>query len=267
MIVKKQNRRFTLMAVGEKGSGRSSFFNTLIGKQIISSKKQEEIDLYMLNLDCEGVSQRMTLIDMPGFGETLDDSGLQETICDFIKAQLDMFIAEESKIRRNPKYEDTRVHCMLYFVPSTSSGLKDKDIMFLKKVSGLVNIIPVISKADGLSVLERAEMKERVTEQMKYYGIEMFDLDDPDLCATPSVANNLNRLVPFLIISANKASPELRVKSCKWGDINIDNSSHCDVAALRELLLSTHINGLIDYTASEIYESYRATVLESGIRK
>ncbi|AFN83738.1 septin [Encephalitozoon romaleae SJ-2008] len=267
MIVRRQNRRFTIMAAGPKGSGKSSFFNTLIGKEIVTSKGQEGIDLYMLNLDCEGIMQRITLIDTPGFGETLDDTEIQETICNFIKAQLDMFIAEESKIRRNPKYEDTRVHCLLYFIPSTSFGLKNRDIVFLKKVSGLVNIIPVISKSDGLSITERIEVKRQVVEQMRHYNISIFDLDDPEIYSSPTAGNDLNSLVPFMIVSADGENLESRVRNYQWGSVSIDNPEHCDLPALRELLLSTHIYGLIDYTASEIYENYRAAVLESEIKK
>lgn len=267
MIVRRQNRRFTIMAAGPKGSGKSSFFNTLIGKEIVTSRSQEGIDLYMLNLDCEGITQRITLIDTPGFGDTLDDREIQETICNFIKAQLDMFISEESKIRRNRKYEDTRVHCLLYFIPSTSSGLKNRDVMFLKRVSGLVNIIPVISKSDGLSTSERSEFKRRVMEQIRYYGISVFDLDDPELYSSPATGNDLNALLPFLIVSADRGDLDSRTRSCQWGDIAIDNPSHCDLSALRELLLSTHIYGLIDYTASEIYENYRASILENAMKK
>lgn len=255
------------MAAGPKGSGKSSFFNTLIGKEIITSKGQEGIDLYMLNLDCEGIMQRITLIDTPGFGETFDDTEIQETICNFIKAQLDMFITEESKIRRNPKYEDTRVHCLLYFIPSTSFGLKNRDIVFLKKISGLVNIIPVISKADGLSISERIEIKKQVIRQLKYYKIPTFNLDDPELYSSPTAGNDLNSLVPFLIISADGENLDSRARNYQWGKVSIDNPEHCDLPALRELLLSTHIYGLIDHTAGEIYESYRAAVLESGMKK
>ncbi|AFM98974.1 septin [Encephalitozoon hellem ATCC 50504] len=267
MIVRRQNRRFTIMAAGPKGSGKSSFFNTLIGKEIVTSKGQEGIDLYMLNLDCEGIMQRITFVDTPGFGDALDDTEIQETICNFIKAQLDMFITEESKIRRNPKYEDTRVHCLLYFIPSTSFGLKNRDIVFLKKVSGLVNIIPVISKSDGLSITERIEVKRQVMEQLRYYNISIFDLDDPEVYSSPTAGNDLNSLVPFMVVSADRENLESRTRNYQWGSVNIDNPEHCDFPALRELLLSTHIYGLIDYTASEIYENYRAAVLESGIKR
>lgn len=254
------------MVAGSRGSGKSSFLNTLIGKEIITSKNQSGIDLYMLNLDCEGVTQKITLIDTPGFGGTLNDNGIQETICSFIKSQFDMFMAEEAKVRRNPKYEDTRVHCIVYFIPSTSSSLKNTDIVFLKRICKLVNIIPIISKSDGLTIAERIEIKSKIMAQMTYYGIPTFDLDDPELYSAPANGNNLNSLIPFLVVSADHQESKSRCRNYQWGSVNIDNPGHCDLPALRELLLSTHIYGLIDYTASELYENYRAAVLE-GNRK
>lgn len=265
MIVRRQHRRFTLMAAGAHGSGRSSFFNTLIGKDIVA-QKDSGIDLYMLSIDCEGVTQKITLIDTPGFGETLDDTDTQNSICSFIRTQFNLFMAEEAKIRRNPKYEDSRVHCLLYFIPATSSGLKNTDVVFLKKVSSLVNIIPVISKCDGLATSERMDLKRRVVEQMHYYGIPLFDLDNPDLHAPPASGNNLNAMLPFLIVSAD-TRPPFRTRNYLWGSMSIDNPAHSDLPTLRELLLSTHIQGLIDYTASELYENYRVAALEGSAQQ
>ncbi|MCA9750340.1 MAG: 50S ribosome-binding GTPase, partial [Romboutsia sp.] len=160
MITRRQNSRFSIMVAGPKGSGKSSFFNSIIGKEIVKNENSNEINIYMLNLECNGINQKISLIDTPGFGESFNDNSLQESIITYIKEQYDLFIMEENKIRRNSKYEDTRVHCLLYFIPSTSGGLKHNDIAFLRKISHLTNIIPVISKADGLTSIETERMKK-----------------------------------------------------------------------------------------------------------
>jgi cell division control protein 11 len=266
MMIKRQNRRFIIMAAGRKGSGKSSFFNTLIGKDIVKNADSGGIDIYTLSIDCDGVMQRVTLIDTPGFGMTLSDTEIQESIASYIKAQFNMFIAEESKIRRDPKFEDTRIHCLLYFISSASSGLKSTDIAFLKSVSPLVNIIPIISKADGLTINERRTMKAKVMEQLSHHKIPTFDLESQELYANPVGGSSLNELVPFLVVSADFGDPGTKSKDCQWGLVNIDNHEHCDFMALREILLSTHTSSLAEYTASELYENYRSAYLEKEAR-
>ena len=37
----------------------------------------------------------------------------------YIESQFDDVLAQESMIKRNPKFQDNRVHCCLYFIPPT----------------------------------------------------------------------------------------------------------------------------------------------------
>jgi hypothetical protein len=57
-------------------------------------------------------------------------------------------MSQEDFLRR-----DERIHCLFYFLSPHS--LKEIDKEFLKKVSSIVPIIPVIAKADTLTVVER----------------------------------------------------------------------------------------------------------------
>ena len=36
-----------------------------------------------------------------------------------LERQYDDVLAEESRIKRNPRFRDDRVHCLLYFIPPT----------------------------------------------------------------------------------------------------------------------------------------------------
>lgn len=46
-----------------------------------------------------------------------------------LERQYDDVLAEESRIKRNPRFRDDRVHCLLYFIPPTGhscvSGLHE----------------------------------------------------------------------------------------------------------------------------------------------
>ena len=53
--------------------------------------------------------QRLTLIS---FAE----------IVGYLERQYDDILAEESRIKRNPRFRDNRVHAMLYFITPTGHG-------------------------------------------------------------------------------------------------------------------------------------------------
>ncbi|CAG2100814.1 unnamed protein product [Medioppia subpectinata] len=156
--------------------------------------------------------------------------------------QFDSLLKEESKIRRDPKHADTRVHCLLYFIPSTGNGLTHRDLCFLSRVNNLVNVIPVISKADGLTTTETEKNEEFLSQSI-------LDL-------------KLNSVVPFTIINPEEYSID-RVRMHACGPIEVDNPSNNDSSIIREIILSSHLDTLIEVTSSEIYENYRMEVLES----
>lgn len=40
-------------------------------------------------------------------------------ISSYLERQYDDILAEESRIKRNPRFRDNRVHALLYFIPPT----------------------------------------------------------------------------------------------------------------------------------------------------
>lgn len=42
-----------------------------------------------------------------------------QEILSYLELQYDHILAEESRIRRNPRFKDQRVHALLYFIPPT----------------------------------------------------------------------------------------------------------------------------------------------------
>lgn len=87
-------------------------------------------------------------------------------LLEFLERQFDKVFEEEQRIHRNPKFEEHRVHALLYFLEPTALGLKQFDIDFMKLLASRVNVIPVIAKADGLTVKERESFKTKVRAQL-----------------------------------------------------------------------------------------------------
>ena len=218
----------------------------------------------MINLDNDGIKQKVSLIDTPGFGISKNDELLQESIVDYIKEQFDLYIQEESKVRRNPKYEDSRIHCLLYFIPSSASGLKQRDIAFLQKINGLVNIIPIISKADGLSIEEYTGMKENIKDQLKFYEIQTFDFEQEDFPSSLK-SKEFNKRLPLASICSNDAEVSVRLHPA--GEIDLFNPGNCDLTLIREIFLNMYLDLFIETTSNELYEKYRADFLESALHE
>lgn len=267
MITRRNNRRFSLMVCGSKGSGKSALFNSLINKEIVGASGSKEVEVYIINLDCEGLFQKITFVDTPGFGDSMNDEELYNTVVEYIKNQFDIYIDEETKIRRNAKFEDTRVHCLIYLIPATGNGLKQRDIEFLKKINNLVNIIPVISKAEGYNSSELSSVKQLIKNQLEYYQINIFNFDNEDLIPTETVNERLNSYLPFSCVFPEKLNEESRTRNHYSGVIDVDDPSQNDYSRLRDAILQTHTEALIETTDTVLYENYRATTLENMIQE
>ena len=92
-----------------------------------------------LELDDDGTRISLTVVDTPGFGDQIDnearygsafclDKFAPVTICSFseiveyLEREYDNILAEESRIKRNPRFKDNRVHVLLYFITPTGHG-------------------------------------------------------------------------------------------------------------------------------------------------
>jgi septin 3/9/12 len=58
--------------------------------------------------------------------------------------------------------------------------LKPIDIVVLKKLSDVVNVVPVIAKSDSLTLEERAAFKERIKEEFAFHSLKMYPYDNDE---------------------------------------------------------------------------------------
>lgn len=65
---------------------------------------------------------------------------------------------------RDRYIQDTRIHCCLFFINPTGHSLRPIDVIVLKKLSEVVNVVPVIAKSDSLSLEERENFKQKVAD-------------------------------------------------------------------------------------------------------
>ncbi|EGW34841.1 uncharacterized protein SPAPADRAFT_132435 [Spathaspora passalidarum NRRL Y-27907] len=225
-------------------------------------------------LDDDNMKLFLNIIDTPGFGENLNNEICFVEIENYLKQQFDLVLAEETRIKRNPRFVDTRVHVMLYFITPTGHGLREIDIQCMKRLSKYVNIIPVIGKADSFTSDELQFFKQQIRIDIEKFNIPTFQFDsflneydeeeDYDLIQESKF---LASLQPFAVVCSEDTfevsdgaggKPKIvTARQYPWGLVDINDTRYSDFSILRSVLLGSHLQDLKDLTHDFLYETYR----------
>ncbi|XP_062999065.1 septin-12 isoform X2 [Elgaria multicarinata webbii] len=270
---------FNILVVGQSGLGKSTMVNTLF-KSKVSRKSscpgyEERIPKTVQLLSVthvveeKGVKMKLTVTDTPGFGDQINNQNCWEPIMEYINEQYERYLREEILINRKRKIPDTRVHACVYFVPPTGHWLRPLDLEFMRRLSKITNVVPVIAKADTLTLEERAEFKQRVQKDLKVHGIHVYPQvdfdDDPD---DRLLNDKIREKIPFAVVGADKEhqvnGKKVLGRKTKWGIIEVENPAHCEFPLLRDLLIRSHLQDLKDITHNVHYEQYRVQRLNES---
>ncbi|GFZ49551.1 Septin homolog spn1 [Saitozyma sp. JCM 24511] len=298
----KKGVQLTLMVVGGSGTGRTTFVNTLVDQPLLTHRSSAlltdptnphspldpaavrqvaeqahveqpiRIKPVTVELEEDGVRIALTIVDTPGFGDGVDNEYAFGEILNYLERQYDDILAEESRIKRNPRFRDNRVHALLYFIAPTGHALREIDIELMKRLSPRVNVIPVIGKSDTLTPTELRAFKQRIMEDIEYYGIPVYNFpyddeeDDEDTIADNS---ELRALLPFAIVGSEEEiminGEPVRGRRYPWGVVEVDNPQHSDFTRLRSALLMSHLTDLKEITHDFLYENYRTEKLSRSV--
>ncbi|KAM4842899.1 septin-9 isoform 3-T3 [Thomomys bottae] len=275
----KQGFEFNIMVVGQSGLGKSTLINTLfkskISRKSVQPSSEERIpktiEIKSITHDIEekGVRMKLTVIDTPGFGDHINNENCWQPIMKFINDQYERYLQEEVNINRKRRIPDTRVHCCLYFIPATGHSLRPLDIEFMKRLSKVVNIVPVIAKADTLTLEERAYFKQRIMADLLSNGIDVYPQKEFDEDSEDRLVNEKFReMIPFAVVGSDHEyqvnGKRILGRKTKWGTIEVENTTHCEFAYLRDLLIRTHMQNIKDITSSIHFEAYRVKRLSES---
>ena len=161
---------------------------------------------------------------------------------------------------------DGRIHACLYFIAPHGRGLRRLDVDFLKGIHNRVNIIPIIAKADSMTVEELRQFKVQVMRELEHYQISIFRPPYSDDDNDPG--NKLNSRIPYAIVGSNEVidinGNKYRGRRYPWGDVLVDEPSNFhDFSLMRELLIEEMLIFLREKTESVIYERFRSERLQS----
>ncbi|KAL6250199.1 Cell division control protein 11 [Rhinocladiella similis] len=281
----KKGIQFCLMVCGASGTGRTTFVNTLCGQRVLQPKDADDAAnahleegvrikpvTVELELDDEGTRVSLTIVDTPGFGDQIDNESAFSEIVGHLERGYDDILAEESRIKRNPRFRDNRIHALLYFITPTGHGLRELDIELMRRLSPRVNVIPVIGKADSLTPSELAESKKLVMEDIEHYRIPVYnfpyDIEEDDEDTVEENAE-LRGLMPFAIVGSEDVievgGRRVRARQYPWGIVEVDNPRHSDFLAIRSALLHSHLADLKEITHDFLYENYRTEKLSKSV--
>lgn len=207
------------------------------------------------------------LVSAHGIGENLDDSLCFDEITMYLEQQFDIVLAEETRIRRNPRFEDTRVHIALYFIEPTGHGLREVDIELMKRISRYTNVLPIISKADTFTKEELHNFRRNIMDDIQRFHVPVYkfgvDPEDDDL-ETIEENQALANLQPFAVVCSDvKDDSGQYVREYPWGTLSINDEQVSDLHILKNVLFGSHLQEFKDTTQTLLYENYRAEKLSS----
>ena len=156
----------------------------------------------------EGERIGLTLWDSRGFQRNVVDLQLRD-MTGFLESKFEETLAEEMKVVRAPGVRDTHIHCVFLVLdpvrldecmksdksdydgvanskgfPLSMSCLDEKlDLQVLRALQGKTTVIPVISKADTVSMAHMAVLKKNVWDSLKKANLdplESLGLNDAD---------------------------------------------------------------------------------------
>uniref|UniRef100_A0A673HAP0 Neuronal-specific septin-3-like n=1 Tax=Sinocyclocheilus rhinocerous TaxID=307959 RepID=A0A673HAP0_9TELE len=275
----KQGFELNIMVVGQSGLGKSTLMNTLFKSKVsrksflgtAEEKIPKTIEIKSISHDIEekGVRMKLTVIDTPGFGDQINNENCWQPIMKFINDQYEQYLQEEINIDRKKRIPDSRVHCCIYFIPPTGHCLRPLDVEFMRRLSKVVNIVPVIAKADTLTLEERDFFKKKIREELRANGIDVYPQKEFDEDAEDRTINEkIREMIPFAVVGSDQEyqvnGRRLLGRKTKWGTIEVENIAHCEFAYLRDLLIRTHMQNIKDITSSIHYEMYRVRRLNEN---
>ncbi|KAH0354181.1 hypothetical protein KCU81_g1495, partial [Aureobasidium melanogenum] len=210
---RKEPEAFNILIAGAKGSGKTSFVEFLKTALALPPHKQTRghtppphtlidspFEPTYIETDVEGERIGLTLWDSQGLEKSIIDLQLRD-LAAFIESKFEDTFTQESRVVRTPGVKDTHIHCVLLLLDPTRldstmhsadpssvkkpSGAEDEslDLDVIRALEGKTTVIPIIAKADTVTVAHMAHLKRMVWSNVKHAKLdplEALNLDDEE---------------------------------------------------------------------------------------
>nr|XP_023413167.1 septin-12 isoform X2 [Loxodonta africana] len=222
----KMGFEFNIMVVGQSGLGKSTMVNTLFKSKVWKSTP-------------------------PGLGGPTPQT---------LKLQSVTHVIEEKGVKLKLTVTDTPGFGDQI---NNDKCLRPLDIEFLQRLCQAVNVVPVIARADSLTLEERETFRRRIQHNLRTHCIDVYPQKCFDEDVNDKILNSKIRdRIPFAVVGADREHLVngrcVLGRKTKWGIIEVENMTHCEFPLLTCLLPpSSHLQDLKDITHNVHYENYR----------
>jgi septin family protein len=214
--------------------------------------------------------------DTPGYSDRIDlDASIKMTL-DLVEAQNKKWLDMEQSWNRSQdlrEVEDPRIDLCLFCLGP--HRLKPSDLKFMYEVGKHVPIVPVVTKADTMTIREagiyRSEVASKIANPMLpgiRDQINVFHFERDSLVRS-GLTDNGSPIPPFLVIASNDINEEMNSgepalfwpeRRYPWGTAEAFNKEHSDLLSLRSLLFKDALEE-INRTKRQRYEAWRRSQL------
>lgn len=289
-LVRKTARKgftFNIMAVGPRDLNKTTLLSALFGRNLeiyhahfdessesVARNQQDPLNPPItvvpktFEIEEKRVRLRLTIAESKCYGDALCLKGTHTPLVEYIDRQFADYHKRESSFdRRNIK--DKMVHCLFFFISPYGHGLSSLDLDFLASVHDRVNIVPIIARAETLTIPERNSFKRRVTEDLKRHNINIYKMSSPDLDDPDDIKRLMKEIqdaMPFAITTMTLNSDNMAVpRVLDWGRIDPNDLHHSDFPLLKSML-QMQIPDLCEITHDEFYEQFRLRKMEKEVK-
>ena len=189
---------FRVMLVGESGLGKTTFTRALLRPYVpehkldLACSKQDLSDPVRArtvgiqeikhSVENDGFPVDFEIIDCPGYGDSVDESGWIDMIRSYIVKRFENHYdalgnppkMDGEHTSMNALQRDGLVHVCLYFI--AAHRLKGVDLEFMRRLEPYVNLVPVIAKSDTMTLAERDAFRRLVLAELRKHNVRIFEL-------------------------------------------------------------------------------------------
>ena len=221
----------------------------------------------------DGAKVELTMIETEKFGTGLSSYDDINVVTDYIENRFDEVLAEESRIRRNPRFKDGRIDVCIYFIEPTTHGLNELDIITLRQLSPIVNIVPVLARADQLTESEKLANKRLIQEDLKVHDISIYDFKFDTIAEEDETAENelreeqvtrITDMLPFALTSSSEIDKNKAayIRKLSYGTVDILDPEQSNYLAMKQAVFNDYRIELKERAHYSLYETYRTKQLD-----